>query len=474
MTAKPQESILRRKDRSRAWCWARDVAADGSIWRMEVFKTCLARAERIPGSMDAPDQRHRHRWRDRLFFFVGVLSGAVALAIWLLYRRGSSRLPPGTVRIVAVHGEVSTRTRHVLAALNLADPPIAAIILLGRSRNHSRVVERLWSKQGFGPLPPLVVPYSRAAVFAALADFPNLWRDGWRTAARGPGHPSVIEWTAAGFRAWYGAVMMRWWTLQAVRPGCEVIFGITGTADTALLERAIQTGGGHTVHAVHGQLVGPNLLGFSDLALFRSQHDAMAMSRCNSYGRATIQATLQAKPTRGARGLLLLTNLAHPMNPRFKRAGISDELAVLTVAAEVARRLGPEAEPMLWKPHPVIASLPDDQAAALRRCAADLGWRELHADTAAYSELAAKWVVATPSTVALDLLQDGILSVIVDFNGTLLDTALSEMPVSECTTEDLLRVLQSLDDPAVYSTIYARTWAAIGPAAPLDLTQPLF
>lgn len=463
----------RRTDRTRAWDWTRAVAADGNIWRLEALRALLERAEGQPGSMPQFDKPPAGAVRSQLAFTLGALAGLLLLALWLLRPRGPGRLPPGARRVVALHGELSTRTRHVLSALPEADPPVEAIVLLGRLRLDAPRIERLWLDAGLGPV-PLAVPVSPRAALAALADLPRLWHAGWRAARQGPGPLRVATWVSIGFRVWHGAVMARWWAAQAVPAGCEVVLGISGTADTTLLERAIRAGGGRSVHAVHGQSVGPNFLGFSDLALFRSRHDATAMAGCGNYGRSDIQPAAPVAPRRGGSGLLVLTNLAHPMNPDFRRHGPVDELAVLEAAAGAARLLGGAAEPLIWKPHPVIARLPPAQTAALRTRAAALGWTEVPPDASAVAAGAvACWVICTPSTAALDLLQAGILCVMVDPRGTLLDTAPSLLPVAPCTAEGLAAVLEALRDPAAHSAHFSAAWDAVGPARPLDFTTPL-
>jgi hypothetical protein len=160
------------------------------------------------------------------------------------------------------------------------------------------------------------------------------------------------------------------------------------------------------------------------------------------------------------------------MNPDFRRHGPTHELSVLAAVSGAASKLGSAALPLLWKPHPVISDLPAQQAEALRAQAAAMGFRELPSGASA-AEVAGKslWVVATPSTVALDLLQTGVLSVMIDPRSTLLDSALAILPRSACSVEELAHVLASLRDPSAYATHANAAFNEIGPARPLELTK---
>ncbi len=473
MSSKHETLRSRAVDRQHAWKWAAQVAAEKDCWRIEALKHHLERAEARPLTMPDPELIYTGQKRSRLQFLVGAMISFFVLTVWLIGLRGVSTLPSRSRRIVALHGELSTRTRHVLKALATADPSVDAIVLLGRLRRSPIKVSRLWIEAGFHSLPPIVVPCSNRAVFAALRDMPMLWRGGWRTAGSSLGLGlGWRDWAGICFRVWHGAIMARWWSMQPGTKGLQVVFGCSGTADTVLLERSIKATDGLSVHAVHGQSVGPIFLGFSDVALFRSRHDAIQMNRSGGYGRCSWQVAPFATPRRGENGVFLLSNLVHPMNPDFRRHGPTHELSVLAAVSGAASKLGSAALPLLWKPHPVISDLPAQQAEALRAQAAAMGFRELPSGASA-AEVAGKslWVVATPSTVALDLLQTGVLSVMIDPRSTLLDSALAILPRSACSVEELAHVLASLRDPSAYATHANAAFNEIGPARPLELTQ---
>lgn len=478
--ARPAPSLLQR-DRERAWRWAEMLGGRNlCVWRLEALKAALARGEAAPGTMPDPDARQSAaallaRLCHTLAFVCGALLFLVWALRWTLGARLPDRLPPGTVRLAAAHGEWSTRTRHLLAALPAARPPVDAVLLLGRFRRSPASIARLWHAQAGQALPPVIVPLSIGALAASLADWPRLLAAGWNAAANRPAMPSFREWTGIAFRVVQGAAAARWWRAS----GCharEALFAITGTADTTLLERAMQAGGTRTVHAVHGQTTGPNLIGLSDLALFRSGYDALLYAGTGSYGACTFQPAAAAAPAmRGQSGLLLLTNLAHPMNAGYRARGPADEIALIRAAGEAARILGVCAQPLLWKPHPVLASLPVTHAQAVRAAARDAGFAEVAA-SAGLDQLAGtvRWLASSPSTVALDLLQAGWLTLLLDPQGTAPGTALAALPGAVAEPDEIAKALAALDDgQAAAGTRLAACLAAIRPAGPLDLSADL-
>lgn len=470
----PPVSPSAAERRQRAWSRAADLGrAPRCCWSLERFKISVAIRE---GGSDAlPD---RSGCGIRLIAGLHTaIAGLLALCLLILHvarhraGMGQVSLTRDALRVIALHAEDTTRTRHVLQALGTGDRPVAGIILLGRVRLSSPQVRALWpgssGKTTLHDL-PLVIPMSPVACLGALADLPRQMVRGIRTATVEPFVLPFREEVAIAFRLMLGLIAARWWRRSG--SGQEILFGHTGTADTALLEHAMQRSGARTVHLIHGQATGPNFLAFSDAALFRSHHDAEAYRALGCYGRCDIQPAARPDRRCGPSGLLLLSNLAHPMNAGFREAGIADEVGLLRRVANVARALGPDAAPLLWKPHPVVAKLPAETQAELRSAAKAFGFVELDTDSQIEPVAAgSRWVVSSPSTVALDLLQAGVLCVLLDPQGTLLDTALRCLPVADSDGPELKELLLSLSGTGDYSRQFLGAWEATGPARPLDL-----
>lgn len=474
MTNQSDEILKQRRARNRvrAWEWARSVSElPLSAWRLDRFKAVLSKT--ADGSHEMPE---RQTGQFCLRAAVRV-SGAVliALGMWLIYvirhRAGTGQqlLRKDTKRLFALHGEYTTRTRHLLHEVSSASP--AAIIILGRSHRTSQAVRALWATRMSQALPlDLVVrmPMSPSACIGAILDLPRLLGEGIVLSARATVRLRWREEAAIAFRVILGATAARWWQQQGL--ASEVMFGHTGTADTMLFEVAIQNEGGESIHIVHGQATGPNFVGFSNRALFRSRHDTQAYQRLACYGQCLVQTTQAPVPVRGQSGTLLLTNLAHPMNAGYHRHGLRDELAMIDTTAAAARMLGPAAQPVLWKPHPSLAQLPQETQKSLRAAAQERGITMLPPETNIIKlAVQSRWVVSSPSTVALDLLQEGSLTLVLDPQGMVLDTALLHLPRADTSPDAVLAELTALDPGAAYGEKLAAAYAAIGPARTLDI-----
>lgn len=479
----PLRAQLRRRDRASAWAWARTLGGrDLSVWRLEFVKALVAKAEERPGFLanfaaDATvSTTSASSWWRRARLLVASAAAFASLCIWMLrYGRGRSSMPKSPRRLVALHGEWATRTRHLLAAMEHADPPVDAIVLVGRLRHEPEAIRDLWLAYGAkaAKSQPMIVPVDFGAFFRALPDMVRLTREGVGEASRFHPPTSWVDLIAIAFRVLLGTVYVRWWERHAPAGRCEVVFGHTGTAETTLLERQMQNSGGFTIHAVHGQAIGPNFVGVSDLALFRSRYDAKVYGMLRCYGDCSVQPARMTAARRGENGLLLLTNLVHPMNADFRATGPADEIRLLECAATVAERIGALAQPRLWKPHPAIAGVPESSANKVRQAAERLGFREIGNDGASDLASTSRFVICSPSTVALDLLNSGILAVVADPQGTITDSALSKLPVVRSTPEDMAQALWTLDDAGGYERTLAEAYAEIGPARELDLTTSL-
>jgi hypothetical protein len=303
----------------------------------------------------------------------------------------------------------------------------------------------------------------------ALAALPRILCEGLAEASNQTLRPAFREQVAIAFRVFLGAVSARWWVNSGVKAG-TVIFGHTGTADTTVLEQAMQENGAQTVHAVHGLATGPNFVGISNLALFRCGYDARKYAQLNCYGACTAQPAPRKMPSRGAEGILLLTNLAHPMNPDFAAHGLEAELNLLRAVAGAARMLGHKAGLMLWKPHPVIAQLPEEVAVELRREALALGYQELpHGPSLISAAESVRWVLTSPSTVCVDLLAEGVLTLVLDPQGSLLDSSAALFPGAAPRADSIAAALEALDDASVYDSCLMGTIDDIVPAGKLDI-----
>jgi len=408
--------------------------------------------------------------RERVRFLAAAAIAGGALAAYVLRMALADRpaQPPGSSDAgiaLALHGEWTTRTRHLVGLEGL---PVAFVVMLGRLKASPRAIADEWRSRTGRLTPPWVNPVSGRAALGAIPAVLALVREGFSSA---PAHGLPIafrEQVAMAFRVMLGAVQFRWWLHRG--PGvATVLFGHTGNADTDALERAMQSRGVRCVHVVHGLAAGANFAGFSDVAFFRAGFDARMYGELRQYGACEVIAAQRPALRRGPRGLFLLTNLAHPMNPRFALHGPTDEIGLLEEVARIAPGLGAGARPMLWRPHPVIDQLPEAVSGAIRRRSRELAFEEApRSEDASRAAADARWVFSSPSTVCVDLLAKGVLTVVRDPQRTLADSSMNCFPGASDSGEALEALLARLDADAAYAEAFQRTWEQVAPAAPLD------
>lgn len=466
--------------RKAVWKLARRLKRGGSPWALEYFKACLGPAEVRLGALlvsaHAPDPStlspKRSAATDLLHFLLAAGMGLGMLLMVLLRftskPAGTSVGAPGQT-LLAVHGEWSNRTRHLLSRVHIDLQP-EAIIVLGRPQMSLADVARRWKQELPSGLPPLLVPQSWWAFLLATPALPVLLARGFRHLRHAPLRPPLREHAALSFRVMLGSVQQQWWRLHGGQ-GAEVLFGHTGLGDTTQLELQMQLQNCSTAHVIHGICTGPNFVGFSSRAIFQCGADADQYGALGHYGQCESPPAKQPKWLRGSQGVLLLTNLAHPMNPGYQQHGIADELAVINMAVELANRLGADAQPMHWRPHPVIGALPQTEQQALRDRAMALGLKEV---PAAQDWLALaprmRWVFTTPSTTLVELLRQGCLPLLLDPQDSVHDGAASRLPLRcKKANEDCQRSLEALDSDNDFQAMQLAAWNAVRPAdvAPL-------
>lgn len=469
---------LRRRDRDFAWRWAHGFCHhDSSDWQVEIMKSALSKAENNPGWFGRVSFKRRPFLSCILLklrtAFAAIIA-LMALTLWTI-RFGSARnssLSLSTPRnIVAIHAELSTRTQHVLRAVKVGDLKIDAILLIGRVRKSKSAIASVFADElSPVPLPPIVIPVSFSAALAALKKIPALISQGMKDISKSPVSLSMRDLIAISFRVFHGAVVSQWWDTSNVR-GANAWFGITGTADTLMLERAIQKSENKTIHVVHGQAIGPNFLAFSDVAVFRSGYDANNYSKLGCYGQCVSQPSeRKVSNKRASSGLLLITNLAHPMNAGYQKFGVADEILTIENVSRAARKLGVPRDRLFWKPHPTTWSLCKSDVSTLQEAAQELGFKVLQPHVShEYFGTTCRWVVATPSTAMLDLLVEGVLCVLLDPQGTSSGTALSNFPRADISSFDgLVTKLSALAKDEEYENVLRSTFLKVSPSRPFD------
>jgi hypothetical protein len=418
--------------------------------------------------------RQRNAIADFLWFMAAVCVGFCALVAVLLRFSGGRaailRQCDGQT-LFAVHGEWSNRTRHLLSRLDGGMINPVAIIILGRLRISLAEVVFRWRKEIRYPLPPVVIPQSWRAFFSALPSMFFELPSAYRQLRTMPLRPPLYAHGALAFRVMLGSVQSHWWRANGVRES-TIFLGHTGLGDTTRLERQMQYQGCETVHVVHGISTGPNFVGFSSKALFHCAADAEQYASLYHYGSCLAPVAPLPSWCRGKSGLLLFTNLAHPMNLGYLKRGIEDELRVLHLVAQISRQLGSATLPMRWKPHPALASLPASERTRVRERAFELGFEECQEQSSWLLDAeSVRWVITTPSTIAIDLLRAGCLPVLVNIQDTEGDGVSGYLPLKIHNESQGVKALREADLKDSYRMLQEQAWRNIRPTHDSALDQ---
>lgn len=481
------------------------MPANAGVWRLELPKACLDEGEIAIGLAEYlaeqccldPGREHAVRalerevsvrsivlalrergqsvaggraWQawDRAQLAVAALA---AMVMWLATLARSIHEPKlqmtGAEWMLAVHGEWSNRTRHVLGWLKELEQP-APIIVLGRPRmGLEALAARLERELGVSSL-QLIRPFSIVSAIVGLPAGIRLVVEGMGRVAGARFKPPFSQQAAMFYRVLSGAASACWWRRGGFQ--CKVvIYGHTGLGDTTQLELAQQKTGARTVHVVHGVSAGLNFVGLSDHAFWHTGHDAAWHRRLGGYGACHAPPLDPPVCSRGPQGWLMMTNYLHPMNRAYRTFGVRDELRVLEAVAKVADAMLVPREAVVWKPHPVFEGLPGPVRTSVLEVVSHLGFK-IWNPTWEYEAVRRFHVVfCTASTVAIDLLKWGILPVLLDMQPLDPKTAIAQLPLRADGWTVIQNMLHEVVDDAEYDWQFDGAWQRIAPARSVDL-----
>jgi hypothetical protein len=424
-------------------------------------------------ALEARDQpvagARRRRMADRLGASAATLIAA-AMWLWTLVRtiHEASGIPAEPDAVLAVHGEWSNRTRHVLSFIEPSAEP-TPVVVLGRPRRSLAALGRLFDEKVSTAPRRLARPYSLGSALLSSHAAGRMVLRALRAQSSARYAPPLMQQAAMIYRLILGAASARWWEHSGVRTPV-VVYGHTGLADTTLLELAQQTAGSQTIHVVHGLSAGPNFAGYSDHALLRCSFDAEYYRELGGYGACHAPSLAPVAFRGGAGGCLLLSNLAHPMNPGYREAGVRDELRLLKEAARAANSLWAPEEERAWKPHPVFLSLPAAERRTLMDAARAEGFVVYGQDWKLEGARNFAVVLCTASTIAVDMLRLGVLPIIFDVQPIEPDSAIAQLPLRADDSAALRQLIEDLRrDTSVHERYFALAWDRVGPARSYDM-----
>lgn len=453
----PDLAQVARQGARRIEEWRRGLDEPFSPEALEYSKAAMGRGD-IQCGLAPPDKALPGQGvlaASRFWLLASLALGFVAVKLCLSPANGT---PLQGRRGLALHGELSNRTRHILESVTASECP-DFVLLLGMPRTGLGEVQKVWAPF-LGPSPPPVHrPASLSSLLGSLLDSLRALARARTMERTCPVRPGWRQQIAILARMVLGEASARWWR----RHGCvsRITYGHTGTADTTRLELAQQATGCVTVHAVHGISGGRNFIGRSDVAIFRCGHDADWHTRLGGYGRCEWLPSNKPTWRRGESGLLLLSSLAHPMYLGWQLHGIQEESALLEAVARAANAVGADG-PRYWMPHPALRKLPGEQQKTLSSLAKRLGFCVPQNGTH-FTALAneVRWLVSSESTVAVELLANGQLPIIWRSPWSAPECALA-LYAPRATDADMLEAhMRASNDELAES--FESTWHSIRP-----------
>lgn len=397
----------------------------------------------------------------RLRFLAAAAVGHVTWKIALLRDTGGGALPGADV-LFAVHPEVTNRTGHVLKLL-AAETPETPLILLGRPTASRSAALELLKRRGLNPA-GVARPYDWLSATIAWPRWAASLGEGMAMAAAAPFDMPFREQAAQCFRRAMGLAGEVWWKRRGLTPR-SVAFGHNGLSDTAPLERAMQAGGAYTTHWLHGLTAGHVYVGVSDRLLTQCGHDAVWHTRLGGYDEARARPLPKPALGCGGEGIVVLTNFTHPVHPSFAAHGPRDELALMDIVADAADALKIDRSDIVWRPHPVIHTLPGSVQDAVNGRLAALGMRPWSAADGGFERIVDfGLILSTPSGAALDALKLGRLPVIAAPHPIDPDHVLARFPLIGATAAEIAAALTASRTPGA-AKLFDEAWSGIAPGA---------
>ncbi len=404
---------------------------------------------------------------DRLFFTLACLIAMLTffvVNIACLFEKSVTPAREGI--LLALYGEWSNRTRHVLGLLASA-PTAVGIIVVGRPTTSLGQIRKQWQGKLDVPVPPLCRPFTvMSSVFSLPKAIQSLVQGFWLI-PKLEYRPPFRELVSIAFRVVFGASSQHWWEKHALL-ATSVVYGHTGLADTTMLEQAQQASGGATIHAIHGISNAYNFTGRSTRAIFRCGYDAKWYGSLGCYGDCDWSTLDCPAPCEPGSDITLFSNLSHPMNLYYLTQGCGEEKRLLKDVYATVRSIANFSDAnVFWKPHPALAWYEPADFDSLRRYGQALGYSYIESNSIEDALGNSRVVLTTPSTVVLEALQRGLLPIVLNWQGIKPSGALSRYPLMVNDSEELRNAIGLSLDSVVRRQKLFEAWEGIAPAKPL-------
>ncbi len=387
------------------------------------------------------------------------LAGCVLAALQIAFE-GKPRRPHRSRVVPLMHAEMSTRTRHLLRVL-AKDGYCGDVIIVGRPQRALGPFA-FDLRREFGLQVRLMRCFSARDIMRACLGARDVFARGLAAARLHPSNPSYTEIAGIFCRTVLGEAAAAWW--RRLRPAdTTAVYAHTGTTDTTRLEIQQQDLGLVTVHFAHGVSHGQNFTALSSVGVFQCAHDARWHTKLGGYHSCLSleEPPPPLSPAKG-NGLVVLSNLIHPMNPHYRRAGAEAELRFIELVARALNLLRQRPETVLWRPHPVFATEPAPVRMRVTQALANAGLALWPATRDRNDVKGLALALSTPSTAAIDMLRLGLPAIICGVEAAPAGSVYHQF---ETVGADPQQIAQRLQDSQRFPYIFSETWRRVGPGA---------
>lgn len=342
-----------------------------------------------------------------------VASAATLLGVLLSLARGEqTRLEAGqTAKLYLVHADMGNRARHLQPWTGSEHVGESIVCLLGSGM---RGIARGDGSAG-GTM--FLRPWRRSKVLASILRVARMWplyiHYVQRMMEKFDYLPPVFPLLIHSAMCLARGKLHREWVhanLPAVVP-MRIVLGWSGWADVTEFDLALQHAGHTTVHYLHGLVGDPiGYWGVSSECACKTRVDVECLNSLDIGYYDWITCVGDCAPfsadvpmgTGGRESILILTNLVHPANYRYRGIAGDRELQLLEIVAES----NTTARQVTWRPHPCERDNHKEFGRLAKR-AGELGFRVDSGSPLSEQLQEASFVISVFSSVLTDVVTSG-------------------------------------------------------------------
>lgn len=343
--------------------------------------------------------------------FVGVVVSIYAVMMSML-RGEKTELEDVAGRLFLLHSDMDNRVSHLMPELTAENDLAVGVCLLGAGLKRpapfiagaaNTCVVRPWRRNKI-----------LSAVLIAIRAWPAYSHLLQRIAAKFKYQPVLFPLLVHSAMCLVRGQLHKFWVTNSLYPGLlkPVALGWSGWSDVTEFDLALQHRGVATVHYLHGIIGDPiGYWGVSSKCICKTQADVelLTATRVGYYGEIVAapcdppaRNIAEAANPGAIKTILVVTNLLHPANYRYRGIAESRESGLLEIVAASCM----PGWKLVWRPHPYERS--NVNAYARVSAVADRLGFEQDCEIALFEQLEQSGIVITMfSSVLSDIIMSG-------------------------------------------------------------------